>query len=139
MVTSFTRHSIQTEATVDQMLSVRPIIAGDPSRGALSLDTEANIRTGQRVQFLHTPNKRAGLRLSPSAAFLRDSQADTSTDRPAMIFRSDPEPDALKQVDTAARSSDNFVAMSEHGFIVGRPGETSWICQVNASQGDVKL
>ncbi|KAK9894761.1 hypothetical protein P389DRAFT_198040 [Cystobasidium minutum MCA 4210] len=125
-----------SEASVDQMLSVRPIIAGDPSRGALSLDTEANIRKGQRIQFFHTPKKRAGLRLSPSAAFMRDS---TPNDRPAMIFQSDSDPDALKMVDSAQRSSDNFVAMSEQGFIVGRPSETSWICQVDGGQGDVKI
>ena len=121
------------------MLSVRPIIAGDPSRGALSLDTEANIRKGQRVQFMHTPKKRSGLHLSPSAAFLRDSEVNGPSDRPAMIFRSDSDPDALNSVDTAGRSSNNFVVASEQGFIVGRPNETSWICQVDGGQGDIKI
>jgi hypothetical protein len=127
-------------ATLDQMLSVRPINAGDPSRGALSLDTEANIRAGQRVQFLHSPGAATAARLGPSEPGI--SQRDSTspiTDRTVMVFRNDLDPDALQRLDGKASSSNNFFAASEHGFIVGRPREASWICQVNGSQGDLRL
>lgn len=122
------------------MLSVRPIIAGDPSRGALSLDTEANIRKGQRVQFLHAPENQRAFRLSPSESITASQRdQDTTSDQPGMIFANHSDPNALEKVDPAASSSNNFVAASEHGFIVGRPREASWICQVDGAQGDVRV
>lgn len=119
------------------MSSVRPIIAGDPSRGALSLDTEANIRVGQRVQFFHTPGaKNKSISYQPAASW-RDRESINN--RPVLVFRSDLDPDALKRVDAGASSLNHFVGASEQGFIVGRPQQASWICQVDGSQGDVRL
>lgn len=119
------------------MASVRPIIAGDPSRGALSLDTEANIRVGQRVQFFHAPGERAKSYDYLPAASLRDVASQSG--RPVLVFRSDLDPDSLQRVDPAPATLDHFVGASEQGFIVGRPHQASWICQVDGSQGDVLL
>lgn len=119
------------------MSSVRPIIAGDPSRGALSLDTEANIRVGQRVQFFHTPGEKEKTISYQPAASGRDR--DSSNDRSVLVFRSDADPDALKRVDPASSPLSHFVGASEQGFVVGRPQQASWICQVDGSQGDVRL
>lgn len=127
----------QTQAPLDQMASVRPIVAGDPSRGALSLDTEANIRVGQRVQFFHAPGDRQQSGKHLSSKKLREG--GSTNERPMLVFRTDLDSDALKRVDQLPSTLNHFVGSSEQGYIVGRPQQASWICQVDGSQGDVLL
>lgn len=113
-------HNLQQEATIDEMISIRPIIAGDPSRGALSLDTEANIVPGQHVQFFHTSSE-----APPSQ---KQSKASS------LVFRKE----SGRQGD-AQTSSPAFTASSEHGFVVGRPGNGSWVCSVDHSRASVHI
>lgn len=105
----------QSVATLTEMTSVRPILAGDPSRGALSLDTEANIKVGQYVQFFRSASRPSRTSASTSLAFTCDTEALQS------------------------ESSNAFTGVSEHGFIVGKPGEQSWICSVQGSSAGLRL
>lgn len=102
------------------MVSVRPILAGDPSRGALSLDTEANVKPGQYVQFFsnngHEPAHESVKDTEGTLAFHRESKEACQTN-----------------------PSSAFCAGSEHGYVYGRPGQASWVCSVKGSSGTVKM
>ncbi|KGB79526.1 hypothetical protein CNBG_5364 [Cryptococcus deuterogattii R265] len=82
------------------------ILSGDPSRGAMSLDMEDSIITGQVVQFMH--------RVAPSQNHLPlvDSITLTSLSR-------------SEQIDShlmgVPRIVDGFIASSEDGFIYSNP------------------
>lgn len=104
------------------MGSVRPILAGDPSRGALSLDTGANVKSGQFVQFHHSREEEA-----PSVP----TKAVEEPQRiPSIIFsKAGNKAVAVDDPET----NRNFTASSEHGFIVGKPNQQSWICSVSHS------
>lgn len=118
------------------MESIRPIEAGDPSRGALSVDTEANIRVGQRVQFLHTPAlAHDDVRLSDLHA-VEQGEGDDAQISPLMVFRCDEDGDILKRGLSGADTfkSDTFLVPSEKGFVLGQSRKASWICQVDGSQ-----
>lgn len=166
------------------MVSVRPIIAGDPSRGALSLDTEASILPGRFVQFLHLPNisetstsgKAENSLLSTSPPFFpspfpsrsasesqanedlattpnlsrhqvskRSSASSSSANsfvsslqgQGALAFNCEA-PDQRKLLSHPALST-SFASTSEHGYVVGRPNESSWICIVQGSTGFLRL
>lgn len=138
--------AIQSESSLASMVAVRPILAGDPSRGALSLDTEANITPGQYVQFFHTPaTSSADSRKRLTAALTSANLFGPGH----LVFQSDASggtglsvENTKEAVQPSARidnSSAGFFAASEHGYIVGRPGEASWICSVQSSTGAVEL
>jgi small ligand-binding sensory domain FIST len=105
------------------MVSVRPILAGDPSRGALSLDTEANIKPGQYVQFLHD-----------AADTKEHTHSVRVNDASSLIFS---ETSAGHSSSLGPHAS--FLGSSEHGYVVGRPKQSSWICSVTGSSAKLAL
>lgn len=101
------------------MSSVRPILAGDPSRGALSLDTEANIKVGQYIQFFRTASGPTGPSGESSPSF-------------SLAF-------ACGAQGVLNARANRFTGISEHGFIVGKPHAQSWICSVEGSSAQIRL
>ena len=105
------------------MTSIRPILAGDPSRGALSLDTEANVTPGQHVQFFHAPYGMAHL----------PARAPVNKERSLLQFHR--EGDAP----FPGGCSSSFCVSSEHGYVFGRPGQASWVCRVTGSTSSLSV
>lgn len=100
-------------------------MAGDPKRGALSLDTEANVKIGQRVQFL---------RSQPDAeSYEKQSLAISS-----LAFGVPSRGVKPNLIDNEAVHP-HFHAISEHGVLIGHAERQSWLCNVENSTSTMQL
>ncbi|WWC71530.1 uncharacterized protein I206_105488 [Kwoniella pini CBS 10737] len=99
-----------------EVQKVIKILSGDPSRGAMSLEMEDSLRSGQTVQFMHRDSPMSIPKPSP----------DTFT------FSSLPRSDEAGDVVTGSpRVEEGFLALSEGGFIYSNP--TASICNAPAA------
>ncbi|WWC63339.1 uncharacterized protein I303_105939 [Kwoniella dejecticola CBS 10117] len=87
------------------------ILSGDPSRGAMSLDMEDSLVTGQTVQFMHRESRISIPKASPGVLTF------------SSLPRSDEAGDAIHGL---PRVEDGFLALSEGGFVCSNP--TASIC-----------
>lgn len=139
------------------------IVSGDPSRGALSVDSEENILAGQWVQV--SPEKEStthpSLTLHTHSQFFHRLPSSLSLppipDSPStitFISSSSPSSPSTSQASTSDRlqttspsansvTLSSFVASSEHGFVVAGAGDAkgsafrlrSWVCGVGGAAG----
>ncbi|KAK4046136.1 hypothetical protein OIV83_006307 [Microbotryomycetes sp. JL201] len=108
---------------------VSPIMSGDPSRGAISIETEEEVKTG--YHFLHRPTPNS---LAPAAAPsvlkpLAPNSINVISSAPSYTAPHEPsELDKQGSVSTA----DAFVCASENGIILSKQtGESgSWVCKI---------
>ena len=122
----------QTRGSVapGDMTSIRPIIAGDPKRGALSLDTEALVQEGPRVQFYHSKATRMHV----------DATNTSSDSEPSIRVACVPKAGTQISAETVLPAHvTRFAVASEHGYIVGRPQQSSWFCGVEGSEARLSL
>jgi len=92
------------------------ILSGDPSRGALALDTEQPLLIGQTVQFM-----------APSRTRTRSSHTSPPIPNPGTItFSALPRTESVDDpTDGESRVVEGFLGMSEDGFVLD-----SGICNV---------
>ncbi|KAM0751721.1 hypothetical protein T439DRAFT_324919 [Meredithblackwellia eburnea MCA 4105] len=102
------------------------IMAGDPSRGAMSVDTEEEVKLGSWVVFLHRKEK-----AFPTPHLLSPSSMSSSTLAFVSVSPSYTSPKSADEVEVAGASVrviPGFVGASENGVILSRPGNDSWVC-----------
>ncbi|KAF5380758.1 hypothetical protein D9757_007162 [Collybiopsis confluens] len=97
------------------------ITSGDTSRGTIALNTQTTAPpVGSRVRFFH--RRRSSSDPMPMSLPM---------DRDRIIFTALP-PDETKQngFSLEVELDNQFLAASENGFVLGRPGESPWLCNV---------
>ncbi|KAK4705019.1 hypothetical protein P7C70_g1187, partial [Phenoliferia sp. Uapishka_3] len=101
---------------------VSKIMAGDPSRGAMSVDTEEEVKVGSWLVFLHRPSPTPVLPalLSPSPSSLTFLSIAPSYHEPKFSFNG--------ENDEAVFVVEGFIAASENGVVLSRRGKESWVC-----------
>ncbi|BGP27969.1 hypothetical protein JCM10295v2_006956 [Rhodotorula toruloides] len=96
---------------------VSKIMSGDPSRGAMSVETEEEVKKGYYVVFLHHPSEPTALSSLPSHNSLTFISVPHS-DIPPHFSASETPPEGEVIV------LDSFIAASENGVVVARRGES---------------
>ncbi|BGP03849.1 hypothetical protein NBRC10513v2_007590 [Rhodotorula toruloides] len=105
---------------------VSRIMAGDPSRGAMSVETEEDVKKGYYVVFLHHPSEPTPLASLPP--------------RNTLTFLSIPAsniPPHFSSSETPAKGDvivlDSFIGASENGVVVKRRGEKARVCAIEGT------
>ncbi|KAG2178099.1 hypothetical protein INT43_003352 [Umbelopsis isabellina] len=104
------------------LVSVHKVTSGDPSKGNMSIDTTADFKVGQRVQFLHRMDVDESA-VIPSAGSPDQKQIICSvTDKDGTIEFSK----SLKQ-DIESMIPAVFGGSSENGALVGLPNQPTYV------------
>lgn len=105
---------------------VSKIMAGDPSRGAISVSTEVEIPVGSYLLFLHRPSP------SPLLPLLISPRAPLASLTPLSIAPSYSQPNFSKKAEgeegEKVSEVGGFWAASENGVVLSRRGRESWVC-----------
>ncbi|BGP11751.1 hypothetical protein JCM10049v2_007671 [Rhodotorula toruloides] len=102
---------------------VSKIMAGDPSRGAMSVETEEHVKKGYYVVFLHHPSEPSLLSSLPPCNTLTFLSVPHSDIPPHFSTSETPAQGEVVVVDS-------FIAASENGVIVKRRGEKARVCAI---------
>ncbi|KAI9243906.1 hypothetical protein BDA99DRAFT_529700 [Phascolomyces articulosus] len=110
-------------------MTVNRITSGDPSRGNMSIDTTADLKVGQRVQFMKRRASDDNQPIVPGENMIVGvvDQDHTIDAKPIEL------PETSKVI------TDVFGGASENGVIVGRPGLSSQILNVPYSVAKLNL
>ncbi|KAM0789895.1 hypothetical protein ACM66B_006737 [Microbotryomycetes sp. NB124-2] len=111
---------------------VSPIMSGDPSRGAISIETEEEVKAGYYVAFLHRPSPSS----SASAAapsVLKPLSANSINVISSAPSHTSPQDQSDISKDGSVSTVEAFVSASENGIILSKQtGESgSWVCKID--------
>lgn len=116
---------ISTLSSSNEPLSIHKISSGDPSRGAIALDTVEDLTQSSRIQFLSRPSPNLNVDVNEEKS-------------PLFTFTSSKYPLLSSQLTNALNLNDtlmldnHFIVNSEYGFSTSVNKQLPWTCNVEA-------
>ncbi|GJJ74598.1 hypothetical protein EMPS_06956 [Entomortierella parvispora] len=124
-----TSNSTQEDAQLDmKKATVYKITGGDPSKGNMAVDTVHDLEVGQWVQFIHHSKSPTEGHFDPASEKDAGRVRFTTSDPNNTIEEQFGEVNNQAPSDGLVRKV--FGGSSENGFIVGLPGDNTWVCTV---------
>ncbi|TIA96885.1 hypothetical protein E3P96_03511 [Wallemia ichthyophaga] len=111
--------------------TIHRITSGDPSRGAIALDTTDDLTLAHGIQFMKRQTTSTQVQVDPTPAVTKSPTINAVSSRHPLI--SLPLEDALVAQD-CIHIENEFIVASELGFNTStNPKQTPWSCKVEAS------